>query len=101
MEIDYKDRLERLHARYQDMSEDLCLANAKLVGNDYSVGVAREAKIDRQRRALRNLNRRVRVQRLQLRRLNELERGLRPEEWQALKAEFVHELAEDDWDLED
>lgn len=51
-----------------------------------------------QRKALHTLNRRVRVQRLQLRRLNELERGLRPEEWQALKEEHAAELDSDEFD---
>lgn len=100
-EVDYKTKYEKLHERYVDVSEDLKIAQAKLEGIDWKVGALRETKIDRQRKALRELNRRVRVQRLQLRKLNELERGLRPEEWKALKAEFAHELEQDQWDLDD
>lgn len=95
METDYKVLYEKARDRIVDLTEDLNLAKAKLDGNELMIGVWRESKIDRQRRALVNLNRRVRVQRLQLRRLNELERGLRPEEWQALKEEFAHELDDD------
>jgi hypothetical protein len=100
MEVDYQAKYEKLREQYRDLSEDYGLALAKLEGNDYAVGARRETKIDRQRKALQLLNRRVRVQRLQLRRLNELERGLRSEEWAALKEEFAHELAEDDWDID-
>ena len=99
MDIDYEDRYKRALAQIADLREDLSIANAKLKGDEVTVGMARESKIDRQRKALRNLNRRVRVQRLQLRRLNELERGLRPEEWKALKEEFAHELEPEDWEI--
>lgn len=98
MEIDYKAQYERLRSHVTDLREDLAIANAKLEGVEWVVGSRRESKIDRQRKALRSLNRRVRVQRLQLRRLNELERGLRPEEWKTLKEEFAHELVEEDWE---
>lgn len=100
MEIDYKERYEALRVKYTDIIDELHLAQAKLEGNPCSIGQLRESKIFRQRAALRNLNRRVRVQRLQLRRLNELERGLRVEEWASLKEEFAHELAEDEWNIE-
>ncbi len=100
MEVDYQAKYEKLREQYRNLSEDYELAQAKLEGNDYAVGARREMKIDRQRKALQLLNRRVRVQRLQLRKLNELERGLRSEEWAALKEEFAHELAEDDWNID-
>ncbi len=58
-----------------------------------------QIKVASQKRALAILNRRVRIQRLQLRKLNELERGLRPEEWVALKEEHAAELAEDAWEV--
>lgn len=95
METDYKALYEKARLDLNEVKADLRLANAKLEGNPCTIGIIREGKIWRQQNALRNLNRRVRVQRLQLRRLNELERGLRPEEWQALKEEFAAELAED------
>lgn len=98
METDYKALYERTSARLNDLSEDLRIANAKLTADPITIGYARESKIDRQRRALHNLNRRVRVQRLQLRRLNELERGLRAEEWQALKEEFASELEDEEFE---
>lgn len=101
MEVDYKARYEALSKKYNEVYDRMRLAEAKLTENPVTIGMVRESKIDRQRKALRNLNRRVRVQRLQLRKLNELERGLRPEEWQALKEEFAHELAEEDWDIEE
>lgn len=101
MEVDYKSRYEKLYEQYRGIREDLSIAQAKLEGVEWVVGARRETKIDRQRKALHSLNRRVRVQRLQLRKLNELERGLRPEEWVALKEEFAHELEADDWELED
>lgn len=101
MEVDYKARYEALAAKYSEVSDELKLAKAKLTENPVTIGMVRESKIDRQRQALRILNRRVRVQRLQLRKLNEMERGLRPEEWQALKEEFAHEFNEDDWEIED
>jgi hypothetical protein len=103
MEIDYKERYEALRQRFVDAVDELHLAQAKLEENPNAckIGQLRESKIFRQRAMLRNLNRRVRIQRLQLRKLNELERGLRPEEWAALKEEFAHELAEDQWDLDD
>ncbi len=95
METDYKSKYDQAMDKIRDLREDLELAKAKLHGDPVHIGIYREAKIERQRRALQKLNRRVRVQRLQLRRLNELERGLRPEEWTALKAEFAAELDED------
>jgi len=101
MEIDYKVEYEKLRTRYNDVYDAMLLAQAKLTQDPCTIGIVRESKIDRQRQALRKLNRRVRVQRLQLRRLNELERGLRTDEWNSLKEEFSHELAEDQWVLED
>lgn len=101
MEIDYKERYEALRVKFTEIVDALHLAKAKLAENPVLIGQLRESKIYRQRLALQNLNRRVRVQRLQLRKLNELERGLRAEEWAALKEEFAHELAEDQWDLGD
>jgi hypothetical protein len=104
METNYKLHYERTVAQLRDVREDLRIANAKLDEDPqrkWVVGSARDSKIDRQRKALRELNRRVRVQRLQLRKLNELERGLRADEWAALKEEFAHELAEDDWAIEE
>lgn len=103
MEVDYKERYTKLYQAYLEVRSDLAIANAKLDEDPKShwyLGSLREVKIDRQRKALRELNRRVRVQRLQLRKLNELERGLRADEWVALKEEYAHELAEDVWDLE-
>ena len=100
MEVDYKDRYQRLLVQNKDLQEDLTIANAK-IGDKVWLGASRDMKINRQRKALAELNRRVRVQRLQLRKLNELERGLRKEEWLALKEEFAHELNEDEWDIED
>lgn len=104
METNYKLYYERAVAQMRDLREDLRIANAKLdedPQHKWVIGSARDSKIDRQRKALRELNRRVRVQRLQLRKLNELERGLRKDEWLALKEEFAHELQEDEWDIEE
>lgn len=101
MEIDYKTLYEDQLERNVSMRDDLQIAKAKLNGSEMWIGQSREAKIDRQRKALQRLNRRVRVQRLQLRKLNELERGLRPDEWTALKTEHLLELDEDQWTLDD
>lgn len=92
MEIDYKSRYDKAMEKIRDLSEDLNLATAKLDGNEVAIGLNRETKIARQRAALNRLNRRVRVQRLQLRKLNELGRGLTAEEWTDLKSEFAEEL---------
>lgn len=100
MEPNYKDLYERQCERVTSLLEDLEISNAKLKGVEWVVGALRESKIARQRKALARLNRRVRVQRIQLRKLNELERGLRKDEWLALKDEYALELAEDDWDIE-
>ena len=100
MEVNYKELYEATRDRNKDLTEDLAIATAKLGDADWYVGSTRERKIDRQRKALKILNRRVRVQRLQLRRLNELERGLRPDEWHSLKEEFAFELNADDWDID-
>lgn len=100
-EIDYKTAYGALRTKYTDVCDELELLKAHEEGDVVKIGYRRESKIWRQKQALRELNRRVRVQRLQLRRLNELERGLRPDEWKALKEEFAHELAEDSWDITD
>lgn len=98
METNYKDLYERAAKANTSLQDDLRIANAKISGDVVQIGRAREGKIDRQKSELQRLNRRVRVQRLQLRRLNELERGLRVEEWQALKAEYAHELEDTEFD---
>lgn len=99
METDYKALCEKLRTELATSREDVRMLEAKEINDHYTVGVIRERKIDRQKKALHNLNRRVRVQRLQLRKLNEMERGLRPDEWVALKAEYAHELEEDNWNI--
>lgn len=101
METDYQKLYEEQLDRNVAMRDDLQIAKAKLNGDVVWIGQARDGKIDRQRKALQRLNRRVRVQRLQLRKLNELERGLRAEEWHALKEEHAAELDGDAWNLED
>ncbi len=98
METDYKALYEKTSTKLFELGEELYMAKAKLTENPVLIGQIRESKIDRQREALHNLNRRVRVQRLQLRRLNELERGLRVEEWTALKEEFAAELEDEEFE---
>ena len=100
METDYQKLYEEQLDHNVAMRDDLQIAKAKLNGDIVWIGQARDGKIDRQRKALQRLNRRVRVQRLQLRKLNELERGLRADEWKALKEEHSNELEEDMWDIE-
>jgi hypothetical protein len=108
MEKNYKELYETLSAKAQDLNDLLLIEKAKVLelttgeSPTFSgVSYRMHRKLYAQRKALRSLNRRVRVQRLQLRKLNEMERGLRPEEWVALKNEHAHELEEDQWDLTD
>ena len=103
METNYEDKYKDAMRKLEIMEKTLNIykSYARLESAVINVHTARESKIDRQRDALNKLNRRVRVQRLQLRKLNELERGLRKDEWLALKEEFAHELAEDQWEIEE
>jgi hypothetical protein len=57
-----------------------------------------QSKCAAQRKALHTLNLRVRIQRLQLRALNEMGRGLNADEWNALKAEHAAELDAETFD---
>lgn len=62
-----------------------------LISGDRAMGISwLMAKVANQRRALDILNRRVVAQRLVLRTLNELGRGLTQEEWAEAKSRWTH-----------
>lgn len=63
-------------------------------GNMPQVQARLQSKIERQKAVLNTLNRRVRGQRLHLRRINELGRGLTIEEWNEAKALYPADLEE-------
>lgn len=94
LETLYKDTLAKLYAAKAENT----MLTARIEGDKELYQSMRDSKIALQRKALNSLNKRVRVQRLQLRRLNELGRALSAEEWNTLKAEFSHEIEDTDFE---
>jgi hypothetical protein len=96
-----KTREEYWRDMYMSAQEDVNLLKARLAAIDnpetvWVIGQRLQMKTDRQRKALARLGHRVRAQRLQLRRLNELGRGLSADEWKEAKELYPNELVDPD-----
>lgn len=83
-----------LRQKYFDLANELEALKALDRGDLPAAYMRKQCKIERQRAALDALNRKVTSQRLVLRTINELGRGLTAEEWAEAKAKVNEQVAE-------
>lgn len=89
--IDYQEAYEKARIELASLRDQLKAYEAMEAGDIPQACTWLQSKAFRQGKALDRLNRRVLNQRLQLRTLNELGRGLTPEEYREARAKVTNE----------
>jgi hypothetical protein len=93
-QVDYKSMYEDLRTKYWLLQDEVSTLRQFHEGQYTDTYNRMNGKIQRQRSMLNTFQRRLRGQRLHLRVINELGRGLTVEEWATAKETYPEDLAE-------
>jgi hypothetical protein len=96
--IDWQARYEDLRQKHSLLLEEVGILRAMQEGDNVRFQSRAYQKIQRQRNMLNVFQRRLRGQRLHLRFINELGRGLTSEEWATAKSTYPEDL--EDYEFE-